>query len=244
MALPFAYDWTRFPAAWFGANDTNWETAAGLDEIGKYSLAIFGWQALVTATNWTASLHAQITQASILKARYPQLPVFLYAGFGFAPGFDANIFDVIRSASDGCPHHQPCRKVAEPHTDWVLETSQVAVYSMAGCEQMGLGYQNPPTDRCWNPMWNLANASARDFFMDQVLPQYTRAPHIDGVFFDGFNTGYQGPSYTPWGRMATNVANCTKTGGAGICCKSNTNSTVFITNRTSRSSVPSEAATG
>ena len=152
--LPFPYDWSRFPAAWFGGNDTVWESAEQLDAIGRYSLAILGWQSMITATNWTATLYAQINQAALLKARHPELPIFLYAGFGFAPGFDTHIWEVIRTASDGCPHHQPCRPVAEPFTDWVLETETVPVYSMSACEQMGLGYTNPPTDRCWNPMWS------------------------------------------------------------------------------------------
>ena len=37
-----AYNWSRFPAAWFGANGTEWESAAQLEEIGRYSLAILG----------------------------------------------------------------------------------------------------------------------------------------------------------------------------------------------------------
>ena len=47
-------------AAWFGANNTNFESEQELEAIGKYSLAIFGWQALITATNWTASIYAQL----------------------------------------------------------------------------------------------------------------------------------------------------------------------------------------
>lgn len=214
-SFPFPYNWSRFPAAWFGGNDTHFESDSQLDAIGKYSLAIFGWQHLITASNWTATLYSQIDQAIILKERHPSLPVFLYAGFGFAPGFDANIWPVIKTASDGCPGHQPCRKLSEPYTDWFLETDSVPVYSMSACEQMGLGYQNPPTDKCWNPNWNLANASARDFFIEHVLPPYATAPGVDGVFFDGFNVGYMGPSFGPWGRHATNIPNCTDTGGAG-----------------------------
>ena len=62
-SLPYKYDWTRFPAAWFGANSTSFESAEQLDLIGKYSLAIFGWQHMITATNWTASVYAQLEQA-------------------------------------------------------------------------------------------------------------------------------------------------------------------------------------
>ena len=88
-ALPFAYDWSKFPAAWFGGNATNFENATQLDAIAQYSMAVFGWQHLIFATNWTASIYAQLDQAAILKAHAPKLPVFVYAGFGNANGYDA-----------------------------------------------------------------------------------------------------------------------------------------------------------
>lgn len=72
-ALPFAYDWSKFPAAWFGGNATNFENATQLDAIAQYSMAVFGWQHLIFATNWTASIYAQLDQAAILKAHAPKL---------------------------------------------------------------------------------------------------------------------------------------------------------------------------
>ena len=135
--FPFEYDWGRFPAAWFGANATDFENTTQLDAIGRYSLAIFGWQALITKTGWTAAIGAQLMQAKALKQRHPSLPVFVYQGFGNANGYDAPTFEIIRTASDGCPGHQPCRRVAEPYTDWVLEAEGTPVYSMSACEQMG-----------------------------------------------------------------------------------------------------------
>jgi len=79
-ALPLPYNMSRFPAAWFGGNDTAFESEASLEALGKYSLAILGWQALLTATNWTASIYAQLAQAAVIKARHPALPVFVYQG--------------------------------------------------------------------------------------------------------------------------------------------------------------------
>ena len=109
-AIPFDYDWTRFPAAWFGANATSFENETQLEEIGRYSMAIFGWQHLIFATNWTASVYAQLNQAAIVKARHPKLPTFVYAGFGNADGYNAATFEVIRSASDGCCLLAPHRR--------------------------------------------------------------------------------------------------------------------------------------
>ena len=40
---------------------------------------------------------------------------------------------------------------------------------MSACEQMGMGYGNPPTDHCWNPIWNVANASMRDYFIEHII---------------------------------------------------------------------------
>ena len=79
-ALPLPYNMSRFPAAWFGGNDTVFESEASLETLGKYSLAILSWQALLTATNWTASVYAQLAQAAVIKARHPTLPVFVYQG--------------------------------------------------------------------------------------------------------------------------------------------------------------------
>ena len=65
-AFPYPYDWKRFPVAWFGGNATNFESEAQLDFIGKFSMAIFGWQHLIFATNWTASVYAQLAPPIIL----------------------------------------------------------------------------------------------------------------------------------------------------------------------------------
>ena len=73
-----AYNWSRFPAAWFGANDTQWESEAQLAEIGRYSMAILGWQHLANLTDWSAVVYTQLTQAAIIKARHPDLPVFVF----------------------------------------------------------------------------------------------------------------------------------------------------------------------
>ena len=42
--FPIPYDWAKFPTAWFASNATNWEDEAQIAAIGKYSMAILGWQ--------------------------------------------------------------------------------------------------------------------------------------------------------------------------------------------------------
>ena len=59
-----SYDWSRFPAAWFGANATHWESPSQIAAIGKYAMAILGWQHLAGLDNMTAVVYAQLTQAA------------------------------------------------------------------------------------------------------------------------------------------------------------------------------------
>ena len=73
------YNWGRFPAFWFGANASGWESGAQLQLMTKYSMVLFGWQHMQLATNYTNLLHAQVAQARRAKAVLPAgVPVFVY----------------------------------------------------------------------------------------------------------------------------------------------------------------------
>lgn len=76
---PFPYNWSKFPAAWFGANATNWESDEQIEAIGKYSMAIFGWQHLTTPTKFDSVVYAQLAQVRLpanprTRARLTPLP--------------------------------------------------------------------------------------------------------------------------------------------------------------------------
>jgi hypothetical protein len=60
-------------------------------------MAILGWQHLDTETDWTAVVYTQLTQAAIIKSRHPDIPVFVYCGYGFAFGLNAGTFPVMQS---------------------------------------------------------------------------------------------------------------------------------------------------
>ena len=62
----------------------------------------------------------------------------------------------------GCSNGQPCRVTPEPYTDWFLQTDKTPVYSMSACEQMGLGYSNPGTDKCANLIWNVSSTNTEN----------------------------------------------------------------------------------
>ena len=66
---------------------------------------------------------------------------------------------VMEPTFAGCSNGQPCRVTPEPYTDWFLQTDKTPVYSMSACEQMGLGYSNPGTDKCANLIWNVSSTA-------------------------------------------------------------------------------------
>jgi len=192
-AFPWAYDWSKFPTAWFAANDTVWESAEQIAAIGKYSMAILGWQHLDNAANWTAVVYLQLTQAAIIKDAHPKMPVFVYCGFGFAFGLNSGTWAIM---------NDPVYK------DFFLQSSDGPVFTQTNCQQ---GHTSPGATggRCIGHFWNMANASARDYFVEKLVEPLATAPMIDGVFYDAFNYGYDIPEVHPWNKMTVNVPNCT-----------------------------------
>lgn len=73
----------------------------------------------------------------------------------------------------------------------------------------------PTNPYCVGWFWKFSNASARTYFVEQLVGPLAAFPAIDGVFFDAFNYGYSIPAVRPWGRPVVNVPNCSATGGAG-----------------------------
>ena len=190
-SLPFAYNWTRFPSAWFGANKTHWESDAQLAEIGRYSMAVLGWQHLDDVTNWTAVVYAQLAEAGRIKAAHPDVPVFVYCGFGWAMGLNAAVQPLMFGPDK------------EQYTNFFLQAADGPEFTHTDCQQMG---ENPPNCVGW--FWNFGNASARDYFVDHLVGPLAAAGTIDGVFFDAVNYGYDIPETRPWGRAVVSVPDC------------------------------------
>ena len=51
---------------------------------------------LIFETNWTASVYAQIEQVRKIKAKHPELPVYVYTGFGNADGYNNETCELTR----------------------------------------------------------------------------------------------------------------------------------------------------
>eukprot|EP00967_Tisochrysis_lutea_P127245 scaffold216108_cov37-Tisochrysis_lutea.AAC.5 len=95
MGLPWRLDSSVFPACWFGSNGSAWESEAQLRRIGRYSLAIIGWQHLTAAGGWDGVVYLQLSQAAALKRTQPSLPVFVYASLGWAFGMNAAVLPLM-----------------------------------------------------------------------------------------------------------------------------------------------------
>lgn len=195
LVLPWEYNWTSFPAVWFGGNGTDWESPEQIAAIGKYQMAILGWQDLLYEADWTAVVYTQLTQAAIIKDAHPHIKVMVYAGFGFAFGLNAAVWSLMQDAA---------------YSDFFLQQQHGAEFTHTNCEQM---HQNNP--HCVGWFWKFSNASARQYFVEEVVLPLATAPMIDGVFFDAFNYGWDIPEVRPFGLDVVNVPNCTHEGGAG-----------------------------
>ena len=75
-----------------------------------------------------------------------------------------------------------------PYRDYFLQSAHGPVFTHTNCQQ---GHTSPgATDNhCVGYFWNMANASARDYFIENLVQPLATAPMIDGIFYDAFNYG-------------------------------------------------------
>eukprot|EP01048_Picozoa_sp_COSAG05_P004453 COSAG05_NODE_240_length_13119_cov_122.275806_2_plen_346_part_00 len=223
--FPFPYNWSKFPTAWFAANATNWEDDEQIELIGKYSMAILGWQHLDTPLDWTAVVYTQLTQAAIIKNKHPELPVFVYCGYGFAFGLNAGTWPVMESVSKD--------PVGSPFRDFFLQSEHGPVFTHTNCQQ-GHTSTGATGNHCLGYFWNMANSSARDYFVEKLVTPLATAPMIDGIFYDAFNYGYDIPEVTPWGLQTINVPGCTKANASWTGCEALVDGSIEVAVRTTK----------
>ena len=84
------------------------------------------------------------------------------------------------------------QQVHSPYRDFFLQSVHGPVFTHTNCQQ---GHTSPGAtgNRCVGYFWNMANASARDYFIENLVQPLAKAPMIDGIFYDAFNYGYDIP---------------------------------------------------
>ena len=220
--LPWPYDWSRFPAAWFGANGTHWEDDSQLHAIGRYSLAVLGWQVRSRAHRRTARLdpfqrptrrrvprnrapHARLSTRHAPPSRAPASPAqHLVESASWTAVVYAQLAQasIIKSAHPTLPtcvyagfgFEFGLNAATRPLMD-DPNFSDYFLQSTDGPEYTRTNCQQMhSTDaHCVGYFWNFANASARDYYVAHLVGPLAEAPMIDCVFFDAVNYGYDIP---------------------------------------------------
>ena len=200
----WSYDWSRFPAAWFGNNVTGFENERQLESFGRYSLIMFGWQAMQGPTNYSHTLRAQVEQARRVKQRYPTMPTVVYVpGDGAQPMYDADLplfedFERYKgffylNATGG-----PLKR------SWKCAINTTHSGSAAGVRGPG----------CELLHWNFYNASAREYYLEVALKAIAVGldpgnEAFDGIFFDAA-MGFMRTAACPKGAANPECRNVTK----------------------------------
>lgn len=72
------------------------------------------------------------------------------------------------------------------YTDYFLRSGDGYEFSQTNCQQAHTSTA-ATGGRCDGYFWNMANASARDYFVENLVTPLAISPMIDGVFFDAVN---------------------------------------------------------
>jgi hypothetical protein len=101
------YNTSHLPVGWFGANASGFENESQLDQISRYDLAIFGWQAFLTASNYTHEAEHLVAQAQVVKARNPSKPVAIYLDAQLAEPFQTSVLAAMQDPQYQVAHTRP-----------------------------------------------------------------------------------------------------------------------------------------
>ena len=136
-------------------------------QIGRYQLALFGWQTMLVADNFTDELRDIVQQARMVKQAQPQLPVVVYIDNLRAEPFYASVLRIM---------HDP------QYRDFFLRDQAGFIPATTYCRQM----QRPATaPYCLSYYWNWFNDSAIDYYLHSVVQPIVAQSGFDGIFFDG-----------------------------------------------------------
>ena len=152
-----------FPSFWFGENAESMDNATELARVGKFSLAIYGWQhAMAVAPKGQQEGQKLSAQCAALKATgsHTRCAVYRQGWLGMS-NYDEQraVLDLNASATAG----------------WWLTDN-------AGAPD---GHSAAPSGTPVSSLfWNFANASAAEYYQQKVVRPITQDPNVDAVFFD------------------------------------------------------------
>eukprot|EP01048_Picozoa_sp_COSAG05_P019115 COSAG05_NODE_2923_length_2501_cov_4.946295_2_plen_412_part_00 len=153
----------EFPTFWFGQNGASMDSAAELKLVGKFSLAIYGWaHALAVAPKGRQQGQKLSAQCASLKASGSPARCAVY-----------------RQGWLGMSNYDEQRAVLDKNSS---DTAGWWLTNNAGVPD---GHSGAPSGTPVSSLfWNFANASAAEYYQQQVVRPLTEDTNIDAVFFD------------------------------------------------------------
>ncbi len=186
------YNWSTFPAIWFGANVSGMERDVAA-RLGNYSLLLLGWQDLQTFTNYTELLTAQARQLRQFKDELPDTPTFLYLPVAGVEPYNGewsrHLFAPLAAAARGSPAPPPPPPSSLPrpshvYADCLFTGGGGQLFGPSTNHKCAGGVEFPA---CATTAFNFFNETCRDYFFDKVVGEDLMGRDrsaFDGVFFD------------------------------------------------------------
>ena len=165
----WSYNRSTLSLGWFGANSSGFENNAQLAQISRYSMAIFGWQAFLDATNYTREAEHLVLQAQRVKAVDPSIPIAIYLDAELAEPFQASVQYAMNNPAMS--------------DFWLKDQSGQIMACDVFCRSMpGMAKTDP---RCLAYYWNWFNRSAVEYYLKSYVEPLVKLKGFDAVFFDG-----------------------------------------------------------
>lgn len=161
-----------FPALWFGANATGLDSTAQLALIARHSIAGYGWQQNANTSDFRhMESNGEAAAVHLRDTVGPSMPIFVYRHMQMA----WSGWDVQRPIAESLPQYAGML---------VKDANTSAI-----CLQSVPGGQTP------SPLYLWLNASAGQFWLEQVTQELIGEAGISAVFHDETDWSYCGYNF-------------------------------------------------
>jgi len=191
MPMPFPYaGYDAFPASFFGADIWGVENATEMALVAKHQISGWGWQQGCMQSCCSGACNCESSN----PVGCPKTPP---PGFSPATGHadeEAQLYNQSRAFAKYCKAQAPkvathgifvYRQLSTPCWWW-----QKIFDAFTDTAMRGMFFSSAATgEYCWSsgPIWDFRNATAREYYVQQVIGEVTAEPDsgLNFVFFDG-----------------------------------------------------------
>ena len=175
-ARPFGwpFSWERLPTAMFGCNTSGLESSSQMEFNARFGITIYEARTMEDLHGYTNTEHWLQVQAAAMKRAHNVEPVFVYRSASGTDAFfklGAEIIDNATRREQWLLHYQPNPKTGK-----------------LNCDPHGFGCSD----------YDFRVPAMREYYLNQIIPEVTAEPNIDGVFFDDCDTVIGGARSGAW----------------------------------------------